>query len=124
MKDLPILITGAGGMLGSHLAEALRRDGYTNLTLASRKHFETDLKLEIGDLKDWNFLLRIIEGKHTIIHAASKISYSDLDFDTLMVENTLVMRSMIDLALEYDVPNFIYISSTSTLFNWRICSSL
>ncbi len=124
MKDLPILITGAGGMLGSHLAEALRRDGYTNLTLASRKHFETDLKLEIGDLKDWNFLLRIIEGKHTIIHAASKISYSDLDFDTLMVENTLVMRSMIDLALEYDVPNFIYISSTSTLFRSGITDSI
>lgn len=82
-----ILVTGAAGFIGSHLCERLVRDGrsvralcrYTSRRdLGNLRHVDGDvldhLDLRFGDLRDADFMRRVMTGCETVLHLGASIS--------------------------------------------------
>jgi NAD dependent epimerase/dehydratase len=80
-----VLITGAGGFIGSHLAERLVREGarvtalvhYNALGLngwLDSSPLKNKLKIVAGDICDPSFMHSIIEGQEIVFHLAALIA--------------------------------------------------
>jgi len=115
-----ILITGATGFLGSHLAETLVERGY-ELTAIHRKdnipeHLQDiGIKWEKAELFDLYKLSELLTDKETIVHAAGMVSYSDRAMPKLKKVNVEATADLVNLALENGVENFVHISTIAAL---------
>jgi UDP-glucose 4-epimerase len=82
-----ILVTGADGFIGSHLCEALIRNGYKVKALVAYNSFnsigwledidinlEKDLEIVAGDIRDSDFILSLTKNIDIIFHLAALIS--------------------------------------------------
>jgi NAD dependent epimerase/dehydratase len=82
-----VLVTGAGGFIGSHVCERLVRDGasvralcrYTSRSdvgnLADVPHDVTDeIDVQFGDLLDRDFVGRVVTGCEAVFHLGASIS--------------------------------------------------
>jgi 2-alkyl-3-oxoalkanoate reductase len=111
------LVTGATGLLGSHIAEKLvaRGDRVRALVRAdSSIGFLQNLGIEriVGDLTDAESCRQAVQGVHTIYHCAAKVGDWGKwhEFETACLDGT---RNLADAAIEADVGRFLHISSTS-----------
>ena len=79
-----MLVTGADGFIGSHLAEALADEGFRVRALVQYNSFgyrgnlegypETpDFEITAGDVRDADFCRRLMEGVDTVFHLAALI---------------------------------------------------
>jgi nucleoside-diphosphate-sugar epimerase len=111
------LITGATGLLGSHLAERLVAQGRQVRALvrpASNASFLDTLGVEIvrGDLTDASACLRAVREIDTVYHCAAKVGdwgrWSE--FQTHCIDATRVLANA---AAAAGVGRFLHISSTS-----------
>jgi NAD dependent epimerase/dehydratase len=82
-----VLVTGAGGFIGSHLAEALIKAGaevtamihYNSGSLIGNLAFldrrvRDHLQIVSGNIEDSDFMLRVIEGQEIVFHLAALIA--------------------------------------------------
>ena len=118
-----IFITGATGLVGSHIARYFYDQGYTNLAALKRSTSNTDLLAEIADKIDW------VEGDVTemealeegcanadwVIHSAALISNEKRDEDKLYEVNALGTANVVNAALSAGVSKLLYISSIATM---------
>ena len=114
-----VLVTGAGGFIGSHLVEALARTGADVVALVqynsrndwgSLEYLEPDLLRSIhvarGDVRDPYFVRSIVKGRTHIFHLAALIAipYSyraPAAYVAANVEGTLnVLQAALDLGVE------------------------
>jgi NAD dependent epimerase/dehydratase len=83
-KNRRVLVTGAGGFIGSHLAERLVQLGahircflrYTSqgsLGWLSASAFRPELEVVYGDIRDYESVLHAVEGVDVIFHLAALI---------------------------------------------------
>lgn len=111
-----VLLTGANGFVGSHIADALLREGYevsamvrttSNLQWLERKPVE----LVYGSLDDPASLRRCLEGVDAVIHNAGVVatSHSSLYY----LHNTEGTRNLLDAVADVatDISRFVYVSS-------------
>jgi NAD dependent epimerase/dehydratase len=81
----PVLVTGAGGFIGSHLAERLVREGATVRCLASyhssgsagwldRSEVRDALEIVGGDLRDPDLVRRAVNGCDVVFHLGALIA--------------------------------------------------
>jgi nucleoside-diphosphate-sugar epimerase len=112
-----VLVTGATGLLGSHLAERLRADGEHVRALArpgSSTAFLEALAVEVvrGDLTDPRACAAAVEGIRSVFHCAAKVgdwgSWREFQTGCLDATDTLAKA-----AASAGVGRFIHISSTS-----------
>jgi dihydroflavonol-4-reductase len=115
------LVTGATGFVGSHLAEALLRQGAAVTALVrSRRKAEHLTQLGVrqvpGDLHDRAALIEAVRGQELIFHVAGLVAARDADeFRFANREGTANLIAAIRQALRDDrveePPRIVYVSS-------------
>lgn len=80
-----VLITGGAGFIGSHLADALLREGHRVRALDNLDpqvhgqerrrpdYLSSDVELIVGDVRDPDAVVRALEGIDTVFHFAAKV---------------------------------------------------
>ncbi|WP_459963245.1 NAD-dependent epimerase/dehydratase family protein [Nocardia sp. IFM 10818] len=81
-----VLLAGARGVLGRHIAHALRQHGYTVLTLG--RGADADIT---ADIMNRDQLLRAVEGQRidTVIHAATALAEAPMKHRDMYATNAL-----------------------------------
>lgn len=135
---MKILITGGAGFIGSATAKKLMdrgdqviivdnfNDYYDPSLKRDRislflKGYEDRFILHEGDIRDRAFLEKVFEAEKPdkVIHLAAMagVRYA-LKFPTLYVDvNVMGTTNMLDMAVKYEVKNFVYASSSSVYGN-------
>jgi NAD dependent epimerase/dehydratase len=118
-----VLVTGAGGFIGSHLCERLIRDGeqvralvrYTSRRdIGDLAHLESPPEVTFGDLRDPYTVRELARGVDTVYHLGASISvpYSyeaPRDFASTNVEGTL---NVLSAARAEEVGRVVHLSSS------------
>ncbi len=111
------LVTGATGMLGSHIAQKLverGREVWALVRPGSDTRFlqELGVRLVEGNLTDPDSCIRAVRGSEVIYHSAAKVGDWGpwKEFQTGCIDAT---RNLAEAAVEAKVGRFLHISSTS-----------
>jgi dihydroflavonol-4-reductase len=114
-----VLVTGASGMLGAHLARRLVEAGHrVRILLRSPRHpLLEDLPLfELaGDLERPADVARAVAGCRVVFHVAGLVSYHAADADALHRSNVLATRNVVEAALAAGVERLVHTSSTAAV---------
>ncbi len=110
-----ILVTGATGFFGSHIAEQLAREGHTMRVLVRRtsdRSFLRGLECEeaLGDVTQPETLSAAVEGVEAVVHAAGLVkARSAQEFQAVNAQGTSNLLSALDSISH--LRRFVYISS-------------
>ena len=116
-----VLITGAGGFIGSHLVDSQLAKGFAvravDLHLDLLRHADGHPHLEAvrGDITDEKLVKRLVEGVDVVYHLASAhldVSLPDEQYRRVNVGATL---SLLDAAREAGVRRFVHCSSVGVI---------
>ena len=130
MTKLKVLITGADGFIGSHLTEALVRDGYEVKAFVQYNSFNSwgwldecadDVRGKFetfsGDIRDPHGVKEAVRGCDSIIHLAALIAipFSYHSPDTYIDTNIKGTLNILQAAKECDIKRVIH-TSTSEVY--------
>ncbi len=113
---MKVLVTGASGFLGSHIAEGFAAAGHQARVLVRRpssREFLRGFASEeaIGDVTDAGSLRDAVSGIDAVVHAAGLVkARSEAEFVAVNRDGTANLLSAIEAAVP-DLKRFIYISS-------------
>lgn len=129
-----MLITGATGLLGSHLTYYLLLKGHNVRLLirnearknrlaktfsfynASLSDFENQIEYVEGDVLDvYSIEKALSEEVEVVFHCAGLVSFSPLDKRKLLNINQVGTENMVNACLESNAKKFIYVSSIAAL---------
>ena len=100
---MKIFLTGAGGFVGSHLAQSLSAAGH-EIILHYRapdkvnKSSQQNLEVWSGDLTDIQGLAKKLQGVDVLIHCAAEMQLWNSN-KALLETNVLMTKSILDLSL-------------------------
>jgi nucleoside-diphosphate-sugar epimerase len=131
-----ILVTGATGLLGSHLLYELTSKGESCVALCHSKskisqvtdlfkfynpsksdEFLKQIIWKEGDLLDIFFLKELFTDITHVYHCAAKVSFFKSDFSECMRQNREVTANIVNFCLKYKVEKLCYVSSTAAIGN-------
>jgi len=131
-----ILVTGATGLLGSHLLYELTSNGESCVALCHSKskipqvtdlfkyynpskadEFLNRIIWKEGDLLDIFFLKELFIDITHVYHCAAKVSFFKSDFSECMRQNREVTANIVNFCLKYKVEKLCYVSSTAAIGN-------
>lgn len=121
--QVPVLVTGGAGYIGSHAVLALRDAGWPvavidNLSTGFRFAVPPDVPFYEGDIADAGLLARIFAEQRigAIMHFAGSIIVPESVADPLKYyhNNTAKSRALIAAAVEAGVAHFIFSSTAAT----------
>jgi NAD dependent epimerase/dehydratase len=124
-----VLVTGAGGFIGSHLTEALVKCGYEVRCLVSynsrndwgwlehiEKQYKDGLEVIAGDVRDQNFCDVLVNGVERIYHLAALIAipFSYIAPASYIDTNVVGTHNILQSALRHDVEKVVCTSTSET----------
>ncbi|MEW6195153.1 MAG: SDR family NAD(P)-dependent oxidoreductase [Bacteroidota bacterium] len=122
-----VLITGAGGFIGSHLTEELIKRGYYVTALVkynSRSHFGflenignvKNLNILLGDITDQRMINTLVKGKDVVFNLAALIGipYSYFAPESYIKTNTMGTLNIANACLEQNI--LLIQTSTSEVY--------
>jgi nucleoside-diphosphate-sugar epimerase len=123
MSKPTVFVTGATGLVGSHLVRLLLRRGFKHIKALRRP--QSDLSLlgdDIdaitwidGDMLDVEALTEGCRGAEWVFHCAGLISYDPADRDKLFAINVEGTANIVNAALHTGVKKLLHLSSVSVL---------
>jgi UDP-glucose 4-epimerase len=109
-----VLVTGGSGFVGSHVVDALIRDGFAprNFDLA-RSKVHPDVDTIIGDLADTGALERAMAGCDAVLHLAAAADVGEVEADPAEAErrNGRGTLSVLEAARRSGVRRVVYAST-------------
>lgn len=129
-SGMRVLVTGADGFIGSHLTEALVRDGAKVTALALYNSFDShgwlddvpeatrnQLNLVRGDVRDAAFIGRIVQGQEIVFHLAALIAipHSYLAAQSYVETNVLGTLNVLEAARQHGTERIVH-TSTSEVY--------
>ncbi len=121
-KKKKVLITGAGGFLGSYIARDLLSSGRYEVFSFSRGLYPELSLMGVhqiqGDLKNLLDVERATIGIDAVIHTASKVGMGGNQIDFFNT-NVLGTRNIINACLKNGVPKCVYTSTPSVAFGTK-----
>lgn len=130
LKGKKVLVTGAGGFIGSHLVERLLRGGFDVRAFVHYNafsswgwldSFEPELKKSLdvfqGDIRDPNGVRTAMRGCDVVLHLAALIAipYSYHSPDTYVQTNVAGTLNIVQAARDLDVQKVVH-TSTSEVY--------
>jgi UDP-glucose 4-epimerase len=121
---MTILITGGAGYIGGHAVLALLDRGFSpiildDLSTGASSFAPKNVPLLVGDIGDRKLVADIIANNNinTILHFAAKVDVAESIANPLdyYLNNTIKAQSMIQVAVDSGVRNFIF-SSTAAVY--------
>lgn len=112
-QGLKVAVTGAGGMLGSHLVRRLADEGYEVLGVDIRAGAATSPAISqvVADVRDTPRMARLLAGADVVVHCAAALpSYPADEIRSVIVDGT---RSLFAAARTARVARVVHISSTA-----------
>ncbi|RUL88944.1 SDR family NAD(P)-dependent oxidoreductase [Tautonia sociabilis] len=126
-----VLVTGAGGFIGSHLVERLVRDGHAVRAFVryngrdDRGHLDAlpaevsrEVEVHRGDLKDPEAVRRAVKGRAWVFHLGASIAipYSyENPLDVVQI-NVVGTAHVLDAARDSDAIDRVVLTSTSEVY--------
>ena len=106
---MKILVTGASGMLGRTVAQALIDHGH-DVTVMQRRRTELDCSEVRGDIRDPEAIRAATIGQHAVLHLAARVSPTGRwqEFFDVNVGGT---RNLVAASQSNGVSRFVYVSS-------------
>jgi UDP-glucose 4-epimerase len=118
MGTKKILVTGAAGFLGSHLADALLSDGHTvigvdNLIGGEKENVSPACQFVIGDCNDFSLMKTLLRDVDVVYHCAATAYEGFSVFSPHIVTQNVVTAStgVISAAAACGVARFVFCSS-------------
>lgn len=120
---MKIFITGGTGSLGVYIVKYLRKAGYTDLYLLSRKeelpsYLEDEkehLNIVKGDICDMYPLYDVLKDMDVVIHAAAEVSFDERDEDKMSSINVKGTTQVVNACLDNEVTKLIHVSSVAAI---------
>lgn len=122
-----VLVTGAGGFIGSHVVEALVRAGCRVTALlhydarADRGNLEfvdpavlAEVEIRAGDVCDGGFMSQLIAGQHVVLHLAALIGipYSYVAPASYVSTNIQGTLNVLQAALTHGIERVVHTSTS------------
>ncbi len=118
-SEWPVLVTGAGGFVGGHVARNLAGAGHRVRAVARRppvvQQGDPSVEWLIGDLSDASFRGRALAGVRGVIHSAGWVSLGPDRRGTSHTVNVELTQYLLGEAEAAGVERFVYTSSLYTL---------
>ncbi|QMU56573.1 MAG: NAD-dependent epimerase/dehydratase family protein [Candidatus Mycalebacterium zealandia] len=117
---MAVLMTGATGFIGSHIARKLKTKGDEVRALVRATSDTGDLdragitKIN-GDITDRASVLKALEGCETVYHCAGFVSFKKRDYGKMVEINVEGARNVLSAALETGVRKVVFTSSVAAL---------
>ena len=115
-----VVVTGATGLIGSFLVEALLEQGYKVRAISRRSFLSpnpTVLTWLQGDLLDPVFLAEAFEGATHVFHCAGLVSYAPQDKELLQQINVEGTANVVNTCLDLGNIKLCYVSSIAAVEN-------
>jgi dihydroflavonol-4-reductase len=118
-SDWPVLVTGAGGFVGGHIARGLAGAGHRVRGLTRRppriEPGDPPIEWLVGDLRDAEVQRRAVVGVRGVIHTASWVCLGLDPHNTSRAINVEATTSLLAEAARSGVERFVYTSTLYTL---------
>lgn len=110
-----VLVTGASGMLGEHVARLLAARGWT-VRLLQRRHApladQPNVEEVLGSVSDPDAVARAVDGVDDVVHLAAKVSITGA-WDDFLRTNVTGTRVLLETAKRAGADNVVFVSSPS-----------
>ena len=127
-QEKKVLVTGAGGFIGSHLAEKLTEQGASVTALVrynskglkgwlDSSSYRDRMEIVAGDVTDQDCIRRIVKGKDVVFHLAALIGipysyHAPMSYVKTNIEGSL---NLVQAAVEFGVGKYVH-TSTSEVY--------
>jgi nucleoside-diphosphate-sugar epimerase len=119
MSKTKILITGAGGFLGSHIARKLSALPEYEIYSFSRSHYDKLDQYNViqrhGDLKNASDVLAALKGMDAVIHTASQVGMWGR-YEDFYATNVTGTENILSAMKELGITKLVYTSTPSVAF--------
>jgi dihydroflavonol-4-reductase len=119
-----VFVTGGNGFIGSRVVKALYEKGYNVKCLLRPKSKTSRIdkyKFEkvIGDIRDFNSLVKGMRGAEAVIHLASLSNWSDIHSPLMREVVVEGSKNVFQAALECGISRMVYVSSAIAIDGTR-----